>query len=77
MTTTLIIAGTVFATVAILALAALRGWRDWLAFKRLEFDGRGRARDDDRHAEVAVRIELAVVRERLKRLEGIANGVEL
>jgi len=77
MTTSLILAATALAITAILCLASLRAWNGWLALKRLELDrarsdGADRAEDD-----IGVRIELAAVRERLKKLEAIASGVEL
>ena len=74
MTTTLIIAGTVLAVTLALCAVALRAWRGWLDFKKLELASRtgGEATED-----VGVRIELAAVRERLKKLEAIASGVEL
>lgn len=75
MTTTLIIAGTVLAVTALLCAAAMRAWRGWLDYKKLELasrTGREPAEED-----VGLRIELAGVRERLKKLEAIASGVEL
>ena len=75
MTTTLIVAGAVLAVTAMLCGAGLWAWRSWLNFKRLELASRldgGDAKED-----VGVRIELAAVRERLKKLEAIASGVEL
>lgn len=76
MTQTLILAIALFATVAMVCLAASRAWRGWLELKRLELANR---HDEDRtpDADVGVRIELAGVRERLKKLEEIASGVEL
>ena len=73
---TLILAGTLLAITAMIAFAASRAWRGWLELKRLELDARN---DEDRapNADVGVRIELAGVRERLKKLEEIASGVEL
>ncbi len=78
MTATIIIAATALSITAMLCLAGLRAWRGWLALKRLELD-RSRSRSDEKQgeADVGVRIELAAVRERLKRLEAIASGVEL
>ena len=75
MTTTIILAATVLAVTAMLCIAGLRAWRGWLELKRLEL-----ARDPESEApdqDVGVRIELAAVRERLKKLEEIASGVEL
>ena len=74
MNTTLIIAGAALAITLLLCGAGLRAWRGWLDFRRLELASRqGAAPADD----VGVRIELAAVRERLKKLEAIASGVEL
>jgi hypothetical protein len=75
MTTTLIFAATALAIAAMLCLAASRAWRGWLDFKRLELAARAEtpAAEDD----IGVRIELAAVRERLKKLEAIASCVEL
>lgn len=65
------------AGLAILAGATLHGWRGWLALKRQEL-----ALHDHGHAGVpatsaAARIEMADLKERLRKLEAIAAGVEL
>jgi hypothetical protein len=74
MTTTLIIAATALAVTLTLCFAASRAWRGWLDYKKLELASRnGVGAEED----VGVRIELAAVRERLKKLEAIASGVEL
>ena len=54
--------------------ALLRGWRGWLDLKRaqLEADGTPAAKAPS----PAARIELADLKERVRRLEAIANGVE-
>lgn len=79
MTTTLILAATALAVTAMICLAASRAWRGWLELKRLELAGRPAAPDAIEAAEdeIGLRIELAAVRERLKKLEAIASGVEL
>ncbi len=70
-------------TTLILAVAALIGttiagglglvaWRDWLAVKRLAI---GRTAEPEPSA--GARIELADLRERVRRLEAIAAGVDL
>ncbi|HEX8402965.1 MAG TPA: hypothetical protein VF628_14850 [Allosphingosinicella sp.] len=62
---------------AILSLAALRAWRGWLDFKRFEIAS---ARSGDQPAidpVPAVRIEMADLKERLRKLEAIATGVDL
>jgi hypothetical protein len=46
--------------------AALRAWRQWLALKRLELAKGG-----------AKRRQIAELRERVRRLEAIAGGIEL
>ena len=74
MTTTLIIAATALATALMLCVAATRAWRGWLDLKKLELASRT---DPVAGEDVGVRIELAAVRERLKKLEAIASGVEL
>ena len=74
MNATLIIAGTVLAVTLILAAAGLKAWRGWLDLRRLELASRTGA---EAKADVGLRIELAAVRERLKKLEAIASGVEL
>jgi hypothetical protein len=75
MTTSLILAASALAITAMLCLAAGRAWRGWLELKRLEIAARAEPEAPD--ADVGVRIELAAVRERLKKLEEIASGVEL
>jgi len=74
MTTTLIIAATALAITLMLCLAGLRAWSGWLDYRKLELASRGSGGAEE---DVGVRIELAAVRERLKKLEAIASGVEL
>ena len=74
MSTSLIIAATALAVTMMLCITTMRAWRGWLDYKRLELASRGVAGGKE---EVGVRIELAAVRERLKKLEAIASGVEL
>ncbi len=73
MSTTLILAATGLAITAMICLAATRAWQGWLDLKRLELGARADIPEED----VGLRIELAGVRERLKKLEEIASGVEL
>ncbi|HEV2818623.1 MAG TPA: hypothetical protein VGW40_15545 [Allosphingosinicella sp.] len=75
MTAPLIYAAAALAITAMLCLAASRAWRGWLELKRLELAARSEAEAPD--ADVGVRIELAAMRERLRKLEEIASGVEL
>lgn len=66
-----------FATVglSIFSIAALKGWRGWLELKRQELATRP-MRDIPRPSPAA-RIELADLKERVRKLEAIANGVDL
>ena len=63
------------AVTAMLCFTALRAWRGWLDLRRQEL-ARHAVRDQSEQ-DVGVRIELAAVKERLKKLEAIASGVEL
>jgi hypothetical protein len=72
MTETLVTAAFGLAATGLLCFTVLRAWRGWLDLRHLELGHRGPGGED-----VGLRIELASVKERLKRLEEIANGVEL
>ncbi|MDB5668048.1 MAG: hypothetical protein JWL74_998 [Alphaproteobacteria bacterium] len=74
----LILASASVLVIAMLCASALRAWRGWLELKRLELRSKRAAQADDGDSESpAALIELASVKERLRRLEAIANGVEL
>ena len=75
MTSSLILAAAAILVSALLCAAGLRAWRAWLDLRRFEIARR--SEPDDPEQDVGVRIELAAVRERLKKLEAIASGVEL
>lgn len=75
MSSTIILAATAFAITALVCFAGLRAWRGWLELRRLELAQPAPAESQDK--EIGLRIELAAVRERLKKLEAIASGVEL
>jgi hypothetical protein len=62
---------------ALASLAALRGWAGWLELKRLELTGAADADEPSLPSPTISRIELADLRERVRRLEAIANGVDL
>lgn len=70
---TIVIAVLSFAGLVILAATALRGWNGWLELKRLELERVGP------HAAPTAggMIELSDVKERLRKLEAIAAGVDL
>ena len=68
------------AGVTIVSLAMLKGWRDWIALKRDELahaHGPVHPGGDGGVPSAASRIELADLRERLRKLEAIAAGVDL
>jgi len=55
-------------------LAGLHAWNGWLALKRLELTGGGQARETGNMAEL---IEMADLKERIRKLESIAACVDL
>lgn len=77
MTNALLIAAAGLGTTAMLCLSGLRAWRGWLELRRLELARQERAPCDGETDDVATRIELADVKERLRKLEVIASVVEL
>jgi len=60
---------------AIAAWAGLKGWQGWLELKRLELVN-GRA-DATMPQAAGGRIELADLKERVRKLEAIAAGIDL
>ena len=62
-----------FAALALVSVAGLKAWHGWLAFKRLEIASHG---DGHRAPSPASRIELADLKERVRKLEAIANGLD-
>jgi ABC-type transport system involved in cytochrome bd biosynthesis fused ATPase/permease subunit len=71
---TIAVAG--LAAVGILAAAGLAGWSGWLRLQHAALAPAGRATSPEDIAP-AQRIELADLRERVRKLEAIAAGVEL
>ena len=77
---TFLIAVTTFFTVAIMTLASLRGWQGWLSLKTRELDlySRGNRPEIEGGAGIGMaRIEMADLKERIRKLEAIAAGVDL
>ena len=60
---------------ALASVAALKGWRGWLELKRRELT-RAPMRGPSTTS-AAARIELADLKERVRKLEAIASGVDL
>ena len=58
---------------AMVSLAALKGWDGWLELRRLELSQR---KSGEPTTPAAARLELADLKDRIKRLEAIANGDE-
>ena len=78
---TLVIAMAGLLAITMVVFALLRAWQDWLELKRRELDTLTtgpRQESENRQLSVgAARIELADMKERIKKLEAIASGVEL
>lgn len=70
----LTLAASGLAALAIIALAGLRGWNGWLDLKRAELARRG---DEPAPPSTATRIEVADLKERIRKLEAIAAGVDI
>lgn len=62
--------------VAVVATISLRGWRDWIALKHAELQVHQRTGDLPTASTVS-RIEVADLKERVKKLEAIAAGIDL
>ncbi len=83
MTEPIILAATSLTAISIVAFAMLRGWQGWLTFKEHELERTStgssepeRERDTG-SALGAARIELSDLKERIRKLEAIASGVDL
>lgn len=62
--------------VGIVATLSLRGWRDWIALKHAELDI-ARNGSDAPAPSATSRIEVADLKERVKKLEAIAAGIDI
>lgn len=72
------ISGASLAGIVVVTIATLKGWRDWIGLQRLSLEGRGSAADSGAGIpSSAARIELADLKERVRKLEAIAAGVDL
>ena len=72
--TMIILASTGLAGLSIATFAGLRGWQGWLDVKRLELAGAGR---QERRSPAGEMIEVADLKERVRKLEAIAAVVDL
>lgn len=73
--TMMAMAGFGLAALGILLFAASKGWQGWLDLKRLELAG-AEPRTSS-HGGMAERIELADLKERIRKLESIAACIDL
>ena len=69
-----LIAASIMLAIAIAAIATLKGWRDWLDLKRMELVS---GRTDAILPPTGGRIEIADLKERVRKLEAIAAGIDL
>jgi hypothetical protein len=69
-----VMATTIIIAVTIAALVMLKGWQGWLDLKRMELTG---PRDDAPFPAAGNRIELADLKERVRKLEAIAAGIDI
>lgn len=72
--TTITLASFGLLALGIALFAALRGWQGWLEVKRLELAGPGRREPRGPAADL---IELADLKERVRKLESIAACIDL
>lgn len=74
----LLIAASALVGLLVVAGTLLKGWQEWLALKTRELDThRGPVEIEGGAREGAARIEIADLRERIRKLEAIASGVDL
>src|SRR5512132_3844173 len=69
-----ILAGGIFAGLSAASVAALKGWQGWLELRRFELT---HAAGDRMLPPAGNRIEVADLRERVRKLEAIAAGIDL
>ena len=69
-----VVAASVMIAIAIAAWATLKGWQGWLEYKRMELAS---GRSDIMPPPATGRIEIADLRERVRKLEAIAAGIDL
>ncbi len=65
------------AALAMVTMATLAGWRGWLALKQQELTVRSDRPVQMAGGSASARIEIADLKERIRKLEAIAAGVDL
>ena len=76
----LLMAASALLGVAIITMASLRGWQGWLTLKTRELEmhtGSQRGEIEGGASNGMARIEIADLKERIRKLEAIAAGVDL
>jgi hypothetical protein len=76
MTGSIIWAGAFLLATVTICAALLNAWRGWLDLKRAELSAKP-VREEAPELTTAARIEFAGLKERLRKLEAIARGVDL
>ena len=74
MSTMMVLASFGLVGLSIATFAALRGWQGWLEVRRLELAGANR---QERRSPAGDLIEMADLRERVRKLESIASCIDL
>ena len=69
-----VLAISIFAGLGLASWAGLKGWQGWLELKRLELT---QAAGDRTLPPAGGRIEIADLRERVRKLEAIAAGIDI
>jgi hypothetical protein len=72
----IIVGSFALASIGLVAGASLRGWREWIALKRTELEMHARTSETTTPS-TASRIEVADLKERVKKLEAIAAGIDI
>lgn len=75
---TLVIAAAALVGLAIVVAALLNAWHGWLTLKQREMDSHAAGPSAPAGSQLAAaRIELSDLKERIRKLEAIASGVDL
>ncbi len=73
-----VIAAAALIGLVVVVAALLRGWQGWLALKQREIDAHAQPPSAPGGSPLAAaRIELSDLKERIRKLEAIASGVDL
>jgi hypothetical protein len=73
----LVIAAASLIGLGVIAATLLKAWHEWLQLKRLELEARRDGPSGTLPVSGIARIEMADLKERIRKLEAIASGVDL